>query len=196
MIVTPPYVKPPIEGLIAHISAFDIPNKPVMYYHIPGRTSRTLSHSEMNQLLMACPTITAVKEALGTLEMLEYLKEIRPTLPQSLTPYVGDDPLYLDTLKADIAEGVVSVVSNAIPKFWQNLNADHEKEFRDICQVITTISSVPNPIGIKQALYKLGLIKTNVCRLPLISYDACKTAHEKVSPQDFAKDVSRLEKYR
>lgn len=196
MVVIPPYIKPPLEGIIQHVNALRVFDKPIMLYHIPARTGRSLSQAEMQQLLQSCPHITSLKEASGDLEMLRYLSGITHTLSQSVSFYIGDDPLYLPALKSECAVGVVSVISNAIPAAWQNLTLQDDKMFQTLCDIFKLICGVPNPVGIKYALAQLGVIELDVCRLPLVRYLECKTAHTQVPPDVLQEVVQRLNAFR
>lgn len=201
MVVTPPYVKPPIEGIIAHVNSVKRFNKDVLFYNIPGRTGRHLTPEELLQLIQACPHLTALKEASGNLEMLSYIKHHAGDISQSFTCYIGDDPLYRDSLTRQLATGVVSVISNAVPTQWQNFTGQptgpkDTQAFDELCRIFKLICSVPNPIGIKHTLYKLGLIKTHMCRLPLLPYEHCASAHLQVPSAQLDAAIDRLKRYR
>ena len=62
LIVTPYYNKPNLSGMIAHYTLASQFNKPIVLYHIPGRTGQKLSIKFFEELLNNVPQITAVKE--------------------------------------------------------------------------------------------------------------------------------------
>src|SRR5271170_451310 len=70
LMVNPYYNKPTQEGLFLHFKtiarAVDIP---IVLYNIPGRTSITMSVPTMVRLVKECPTIAAVKDAAGNLDL-------------------------------------------------------------------------------------------------------------------------------
>jgi 4-hydroxy-tetrahydrodipicolinate synthase len=195
MVVVPPYVKPPVEGIIEHVKTLKSFNKPILFYHIPARTGRRLSIIEIETLLKACPQISALKEASGDLEILTALTQKNSTYSSPITLYCGDDPLYLSALKNKVATGVVSVLSNTSPAPWQTLTLEKNSDFETLNAAFKVISSVPNPIGIKHALFKLGIISSNMCRLPLVPYPLCNSSHNDVSPNTFESSIEILRPY-
>jgi 4-hydroxy-tetrahydrodipicolinate synthase len=182
MVVTPPYLKPPIEGIIAHIRSLDFSGKSIMYYHIPGRCARSHDIHEVIGLFRSCQSLTAIKESSGSLDLLRRLSQAESQLEYEVTRYVGDDPLYLPALSESLTCGVVSVISNLIPKIWQDLKPQNLEINRRAMNAFGTLCRVPNPIGVKYALRRLGIIRSDTCRLPLLSFSQCLNAHRDIPP--------------
>jgi 4-hydroxy-tetrahydrodipicolinate synthase len=110
--VAPYYNKPTQEGLFHHFKAIaQCTSLPIMLYSIPGRCGIEISIDTIVRLASACPNICAIKEAGGTPERVNQLKQAMPDTFEILS---GDDSLTLPFMIVG-AVGVVSVASNLIP---------------------------------------------------------------------------------
>jgi 4-hydroxy-tetrahydrodipicolinate synthase len=114
LIATPYYNKPNDSGLLKHFEAAASVGIPVVIYNIPGRTGRNIPTALMKEL-MRLPGIIGVKEASGDInqigEVIDAAAKIRPDFQVTS----GDDGLVLPVMALG-GVGVVSVVSNLIPK--------------------------------------------------------------------------------
>jgi 4-hydroxy-tetrahydrodipicolinate synthase len=114
LIATPYYNKPNDSGLLGHFEAAASAGIPVVIYNIPGRTGRNIPTALMKEL-MRIPGIIGVKEASGDInqigEVIDAAAKIRPDFQVTS----GDDGLVLPVMALG-GVGVVSVVSNLIPK--------------------------------------------------------------------------------
>lgn len=178
--VSPMYSKPPQRGLVAHFRAVaDAATIPVVLYNVPGRTA---SNMEVDtQLALAeHPNIVATKEASGNIEQIG---EIIHRRPAGFAVLSGDDGLTADVM-ARGGDGVISVVSNAVPAAMHALTAAAAsgdlasvRALHDRLAPLFSAAFVEsNPIPIKAALALMGRIG-NVLRLPLVSMDP---GHERV----------------
>lgn len=168
LMVTPYYNKPTQEGLFRHYQAVakavDIP---IVLYNVPGRTGIALSPETVARL-SNIPTITAIKEATGSMDQASHILSLC-----DITVLSGDDSLTLP-LMALGAQGVISVASNVIPEavaamvdafFAGNLEearALHLKMF----PLFRALFIETNPIPVKRAMKFLGFAGDEV-RLPL-----------------------------
>ncbi len=110
--VAPYYNKPTQEGLFHHFKAIaQSTSLPIMLYSIPGRCGIEIGIDTIVRLASACPNICAIKEAGGTPERVNQLKQVMPDTFEILS---GDDSLTLPFMIVG-AVGVVSVASNIIP---------------------------------------------------------------------------------
>jgi 4-hydroxy-tetrahydrodipicolinate synthase len=129
----------------------------------------------VRRLAEECKNIVSIKEAGGNPDRVS---QLRAALPKNFTILSGDDSLTLPFMSVG-AEGVVSVVSNVIPKevaqmvrafrigktaVAQKLHAKFYPLFKDL--FIET-----NPIPVKAALAMLGQIEEEY-RLPLVPLSA------------------------
>lgn len=168
--VSPMYNKPPQRGLVAHFRAIaDAAPRPVVVYNVPGRTGSNVE-AETTLELAAHPNIVAVKEASGDLGQIADILHGRPV---GFSVLSGDDALTLP-LMALGGDGVISVVSNAVPRQMSDLvragladdvQGARELHFR-LLPLMTAAFVETNPIPIKAALAELGRSRDAV-RLPL-----------------------------
>jgi 4-hydroxy-tetrahydrodipicolinate synthase len=177
--VSPMYSKPPQRGLLAHFRAIaDASPVPVVLYNVPGRTASNVEPA--TQLALAeHPNIVATKEASGNIKQIE---EILRGRPRGFAVLSGDDALTRDVI-AGGGDGVISVVSNAVPAAMHKLCAAalrgdaagaaalHEQ----LLPLFGAAFVESNPIPIKAALALMGRIG-NVLRLPLVPLDASHQA--------------------
>jgi 4-hydroxy-tetrahydrodipicolinate synthase len=168
---TPYYNKPTPEGLYRHFGAVaDAGGKPVILYNVPGRTSVNLDAA--TALRLAGRTgIAGVKEASGNLgQIMEILKN----RPDNFSVLSGDDAFTLAVMAAG-GDGVISVVSNAVPGAMSQLAAAALKgdfagarshHYR-LLGLMNAIFVESNPIPIKWALQRMGKADAGI-RLPLV----------------------------
>lgn len=173
--VSPMYNKPPQRGLLAHFRAIaDASPVPIVVYNVPGRTGSNVL-PETTLALAEHPNIVAVKEASGNLAQIDQIIRHRRTGFGVLS---GDDGLTLAVM-ASGGEGVISVISNAVPKAVAELAAAAGKGdlararalHHKLAPLVDAAFVESNPIPIKAALAMMGRME-NVLRLPLVPLDA------------------------
>lgn len=172
--VSPMYSKPPQRGLLAHFRAVaDAATMPVVLYNVPGRTASNMD-VETQLALAEHPNIVATKEASGNIEQIG---EIIRRRPAGFAVLSGDDALTADVMALG-GDGVISVVSNAVPATMHALTAaaarGDDAAARALHDTLLPLFSAAfvesNPIPIKAALAVMGRIG-NVLRLPLVPLD-------------------------
>lgn len=172
--VSPMYNKPPQRGLLAHFRAIaDASPVPIVLYNVPGRTASNMA-AETTLALAEHPNIVAVKEASGNPAQIDQIIRNRPAGFGVLS---GDDGLTLAVMSAG-GEGVVSVISNAVPRacvaFCDALGCADMAESRvwhhRLAPLVDAAFVESNPMPIKAALARMGRMK-NVLRLPLVPMD-------------------------
>jgi 4-hydroxy-tetrahydrodipicolinate synthase len=170
--VTPYYNKPNQRGLLAHYRAVSEASPvPVIMYNVPGRTGVNLNAETTLTLANECPNIIGIKEASGNLQQV---MEIMRNRPAGFRVISGDDALTYPMLALG-ADGVISVIANALPKEMSQmvhlaLKGDFKKALPlhyDMLPLMHTIFEEGNPTGIKALLEAQGMI-TNVLRMPLV----------------------------
>lgn len=173
--VVPYYNKPSQQGMKAHFGAVaEAVDIPVMLYNIPGRTGVDMAPTTIIELASKHENIFAVKQSNGNLDLVT---EIIQDAPEGFVLYSGDDSLTLPMLALG-GVGVVSVASHLIGNQIQEMikafkagqtveaQALHHKYY----PVFKKIFMAPNPIPVKAALAKKGIVEENV-RLPLTKLD-------------------------
>ncbi|HKS04729.1 MAG TPA: 4-hydroxy-tetrahydrodipicolinate synthase [Gemmatimonadaceae bacterium] len=169
--VSPMYNKPPQRGLIAHFKAIaESAGLPVCVYNVPGRTASNIEPAT-TLALADVPSIVAVKEASGNLAQIDEIIRHRPPHFAVLS---GDDSFTLAVMGAG-GDGVVSVISNAVPRAMAQLceraakgdltgaRSAHAK----LAPFMSAAFVESNPIPVKAAMAMLGRMQ-NVLRLPLV----------------------------
>ena len=170
--VCPYYNKPSQEGLYQHFKAISSATSlPIVLYNVPGRTGINLKAETTVRLARECENIVAIKEASGSLEQVD---EIFKNKPEGFAVLSGDDSLTYPMIACG-ADGVISVIGNALPKeFSRMIRLEKNGEFEAAVKIhhkFTDLYSLlfvdGNPAGVKALLHEMGYIK-NVLRLPLV----------------------------
>ena len=168
---SPHYNKPSQAGIIQHFKMVaDASPKPVVLYNVPSRTGSNMSAGTTLELAKH-KNIIAVKEASGDLGQVD---EIIRNRPEGFLVFSGDDALTLAMI-ASGADGVISVIGNALPKrfgsmvqqalFGQVIEARETHHL--LSPIIEAIFEEGNPAGIKSVMSTIGLCE-DLVRLPLV----------------------------
>lgn len=170
LMVTPYYNKTSQQGLVAHYNYIaDRVNKPIILYNVPSRTGVTIK-PETYKELSRHENIVATKEAAGDLSLIA---EIRYLCGDDLSIYSGNDDQLVPMLSLG-GKGVISVMSNIIPKETHDICAEYfagnaekaaEMQIKYIGLIKALFSDV-NPVPVKTAMNILGM-NVGDCRLPL-----------------------------
>src|SRR6266571_5223096 len=173
--VGPYYNKPTQQGYYEHFRAIaEAEDISIIVYNVPGRTSGNIEAKTMLRLA-EIRNIVAVKEASGNLgQIMDIIREA----PRDFRVLCGDDALAL-AVTALGGDGIVSVVSNEVPKMMSTMiDAALEGNFakaRELHYKLLPLMNVnfveSNPIPVKAALAMMGLIEENY-RLPLVRISA------------------------
>lgn len=172
--VSPMYNKPPQRGIIAHFRAVaDASPLPVVLYNVPGRTGSNMT-AETTLELAEHENIVSMKEASGNTGQIDQILRGRP---EGFSVLSGDDGLTLAVMAAG-GDGVISVISNAVPRLCAQLTDALAKSdlatasliHHRLAPLVEAAFIESNPIPIKAALAMMGRLK-NVLRLPLVPLD-------------------------
>ncbi|MFS8064591.1 MAG: 4-hydroxy-tetrahydrodipicolinate synthase [Luteimonas sp.] len=169
LVVTPPYVRPTQQGLVAHYRAVaDDGDIPVVLYNVPGRTGCDLL-PETVATLAGHARIVGIKEARNDAERMAALLPLRG---DGFSVLSGDDPTAARAMLAG-ADGLVSVASNVLPRAFRRLcdlaragkRADAEAWDARLHASCDFMGIEANPIPLKAVLSRLGIGRG--LRLPL-----------------------------
>ncbi|MFH1010844.1 MAG: 4-hydroxy-tetrahydrodipicolinate synthase [bacterium] len=172
MVLTPYYNKPTQEGLLAHFRAVArATNLPLLLYNIPSRTGVNIEPATLAKLA-ELPTISAIKEASGSLSQIS---DIHARVGDRIAILSGDDGLTLPVLSVG-GRGVVSVLGHIVPDIILDMISSYEKrdntralqcheKLLPLCRALFLETS---PAPIKAALAMLGKCSEDV-RLPLVT---------------------------
>jgi 4-hydroxy-tetrahydrodipicolinate synthase len=171
LLVAPYYNKPSQEGLYRHFKAIAEAVKiPIVLYSIPGRCGIEIGVEITAQLAKDFQNIVAIKEAGGSVERVN---QLRNALPAGFEVLSGDDSLTLPFMSVG-AVGVISVASNIIPAEVSRMVRHHlageAAKALEIHQkfypLFKDLFIEPNPVPAKFVLARLGKMTSEV-RLPL-----------------------------
>ena len=175
LLVSPYYNKPPQEGIYYHhMKIADEVGIPQILYNVPSRTASFIEPETVLRL-SSHKNIIGIKDATGDMknhsEVLKLCKEEIEN--NNFLLYSGDDFSSLEFLKNG-GHGTISVTSNIVPDIVSEIckvvdtNYSKAKELDDSLEVLNkNLFCESNPIPVKWALYKMGLIKRGI-RLPLV----------------------------
>ena len=169
LVVVPYYSRPTPEGCIAHYTEVSKVGLPMIVYHHPGRTGIRLS-AEVLAKISTLPSVVAIKEASGGLELIQEIRQI-----SNIPIFSGDDTLTLAMMELG-AVGGISIVANVIPKAWKEMiqsflqgNRQQAKELdAEYASLVQSMVLETNPQCVKYAVSLLGKCLPHL-RLPLLS---------------------------
>ncbi|MBT1445557.1 4-hydroxy-tetrahydrodipicolinate synthase [Shewanella sp. JM162201] len=169
--VTPYYNKPTPKGLIAHYKAVAAATEvPQILYNVPGRTAVDMKPETVAELCDVA-NIIGIKEATGDVSRVARLREL---CGNDFLLYSGDDATAREFLLAG-GNGVISVANNIVPAQFKKmcalaLGGDLQGSLaadEPMRGLYSTLFCEANPIPVKWAAHRMGLIKEGYIRLPL-----------------------------
>ncbi|HTK81497.1 MAG TPA: 4-hydroxy-tetrahydrodipicolinate synthase [Bacteroidota bacterium] len=170
--VGPYYNKPTQEGYFRHFASIaSAVDAPIVVYNVPGRTASNIEAATTLRLAKEIPSIGGVKEASGNLVQI---MEILRGRPKGFGVWSGDDAITLPLLALG-ADGVVSVVSNEVPKqFSAMVRLGLKGKFSQATALHNKLLDLmnfnfveSNPIPVKAALARMSMIQERY-RLPMV----------------------------
>lgn len=185
LIVAPYYNKPTQAGMFAHFSeiAKSVKGFPIMLYNVPSRTSSNISAETTLRLAEIHENIVATKEASGNFSQV---MEILAKRPRNFKVFSGDDATTIPLIALG-ADGLVSVVSNEMPKETAKM-VEHalngsfhfaRKIHYKLLPLMEANFIESSPAPCKFVMSEMGLLEENL-RLPLVpvSDDSRKVLRE------------------
>ena len=169
--VVPYYNKPTQEGMYQHFKAIaECTDLPQILYNVPGRTGSDLQPETVGRLAKI-KNIVGIKEATGDVSRVQKIKQLAGN---DFIVLSGDDATSLEAMKLG-AEGVISVTNNIAPvEMAKMCHLAREGKFEEAEKINQRLMPLhknlfieSNPIPVKWACYKLGLIQEPTLRLPL-----------------------------
>ncbi|HDR0995675.1 4-hydroxy-tetrahydrodipicolinate synthase [Pasteurella multocida] len=169
--VVPYYNKPTQEGMYQHFKAIaECTDLPQILYNVPNRTGSDLLPETVARLAKI-NNIVAIKEATGDLSRVAKIKELAG---EDFIFLSGDDATGLESIKLG-GQGVISVTNNvAAADMAKMCHLALNGQFEEAEQINQRLMALhknlfveSNPIPVKWAAYRLGLIDTPTLRLPL-----------------------------
>ena len=177
LVVTPYYNKPTQEGLFRHYCAVaEATDRPIILYSIPSRCRIEISVPVVERLRAKFRHVRWIKEAGGNVERVDQLKQ---AMGSDITVLSGDDTLTLPFMAVG-AEGAISVASNLVVReVGQMVRFALANDFaraaqlhRQLFPLFKALFVEPNPVPIKVALARAGIIASAAVRPPLCEMTA------------------------
>ena len=174
LLVTPYYNKPTQNGLYCHYKKIaDEVSIPQILYNVPGRTSVDMLPDTVYKL-SSHPNIIGIKEASGDLSRSSELLE---KCSENISIFTGDDKTSMRDILMGF-DGNISVTANITPLEMHNMCMYAKNGDKNNAEIINNkldalhdkIFVESNPIPVKWALHRMGLIKKGI-RLPLTWMD-------------------------
>lgn len=180
LVVAPYYNKPSPEGLFRHFCEIaEATDRPIILYSIPGRCGIEIGVPVIERLRAKYAHVAWIKEAGGSVDRVDQIKQ---ALGRDITVLSGDDSLTLPFMAVG-AEGVISVASNLYVReigrmvrfALANDFARARKIHRVLYPAFKTLFIEPNPVPIKVALRRAGIIASAEVRSPLCEMGAASS---------------------
>ncbi|MGW4529427.1 4-hydroxy-tetrahydrodipicolinate synthase [Nocardia sp. NPDC004340] len=171
--VVPYYNRPSEDGVVEHFRVLAAASPvPVLIYHIPYRTSRTLSAETLCRLA-ELPNVAGFKYTAGGID--ETTVAFLARVPEHVSVLAGDD-LFAAPLLALGATGAILACANVAPAAYADLVAAWRTGALDtgralgnrLAPLADALFAEPNPIVVKAVLAAQGRIPTPNVRLPLL----------------------------
>ncbi|QCI25872.1 4-hydroxy-tetrahydrodipicolinate synthase [Buchnera aphidicola] len=178
--VVPYYNKPTQNGLYQHFKSIsENTNIPQILYNVPSRTGCDMLPETVIKL-SKLNNIIGIKEATGDLTRIHQIKQY---VKKNFLIISGDDTTALDFMQLG-GDGVISVTANiAAQEMSQMCLLALQNDFinariinKKLMPIHQALFLESNPIPIKWAAFKLGMINNDTLRLPLttLSYTTQK----------------------
>lgn len=174
LIVTPYYIKPPQRGLIEYyLELTEKIDTPWMIYHIPGRTAVNVTLETMKILSDKSANFVGMKHAVND---LGFVTECLSAFGPDFKIFVGLEELSFPMLSIG-ACGLMNAVGNLRPNIlsemceavWDKNNERGLELHHQLLEINQAVFYDTNPIPIKYMMKKLGIMKNNEHRLPMMS---------------------------
>ncbi|QFG26934.1 4-hydroxy-tetrahydrodipicolinate synthase [Actinomadura sp. WMMB 499] len=176
LVVTPYYIRPPQRGMVEYfVQIAGETTLPVLIYHIPGRSSVSLSVPSLAEAVRRAPNVVGVKHASTD---LGWATDLLTELGPGFRLFCGLEELSFPMLALGAA-GLMNAVGNLAPASISRLCravADGDlMEARRLHYELFPLNQAvfwdTNPIPIKYLMKVLGTLADNEHRLPMMPAD-------------------------
>ena len=166
------YNKPTQEGLYLHFKAIsDAVDLPLIVYNVPGRTVVDISAATMARI-SELKNFAGIKDA--TSNMARQSNHRQLIAKKNWAALTGEDATALGFM-AHGGNGAISVTSNIAPKLCSEFQtacmAGNFKKALELHEILMPLHDAlfveTNPAPVKFAAWRLGVIDSPECRLPL-----------------------------
>ena len=176
LIVLPYYNKPTQEGLYLHFKALsEAVDIPIVVYNVPSRVVVDMSVETMARVARL-KNVVGVKDSTSSMARVT---QQRLAMGSGFAQLSGEDGSILG-FRAHGGHGCISVTSNVAPRLLADFHADCDKgdwtKAREIHDRLMPLHDAlfceTSPAPVKYAAWRLGIIGSPECRLPLAPVSA------------------------
>jgi len=173
LIVTPYYIRPPQRGLVAYYTDLGKrTNLPLLIYHIPGRTAVSVELATLESIAEAVPHFIGIKHAVNDFALLT---QMLARFGADFRIFVGLEEFTVPMMALG-AVGTMNAVANLVPaKIAALCNAVRNGDLAggralhfELHELSLAVFFDTNPIPMKYMMRRLGVLKTNEHRLPML----------------------------
>ena len=192
--VCPYYNRPGQDGLLQHFTRIaQATDRPIVIYNIPYRTGVNLTNDTLLELAQL-PTIVGVKDSCGSLaQSLDLLRR----RPEGFAVLTGEDAWTYTMLTHGADGGILASAHLATGLFvdiYERIVANDHRGARGVWSRLETLVPLlfkeANPMPIKYCLWRLGLIRSPECRLPLTRVSSALAAELDLALQEMAQEAA------
>ena len=173
MVLTPFFIRPPQRGVVAYFA--DIAkrtDKPLMMYHIPGRSAFKVELDTLARIAEATPHFVGIKHALDD---HGFVTQMLARLGPEFRVFVGLEEFTFPMMALG-AQGTMNAVANVAPRQVAEMcNAVRAGDLArgralhfELYELMAAVFWDTNPIPMKYMMKRMGLIATNEHRLPMM----------------------------
>jgi 4-hydroxy-tetrahydrodipicolinate synthase len=176
MLMMPVFAKPPQRALVAYSRyVLEHVSKPILLYQIPSRTASKIEFDTLLEMCKILPNIVGLKQSEDD---IVFDATVISRLGKKFRLFMGLSNIAFERLP-HLASGLIVALSNVVPDkvamIFNLANAGDTSQaavlVSDYNALNTVAFNVSNPIGVKYMLYKMGVIPSYECRLPLVGPD-------------------------
>jgi 4-hydroxy-tetrahydrodipicolinate synthase len=173
LIVTPYFVRPPQRGLEAYyLDLCRRTDLPVMIYHIPGRAAVNMTADTVVRIAEQAPNLVGIKHAFNDLALVS---DLIARLGDEFRIHVGLEDLSFPMVCLG-AHGLMNAVGNLLPGKVQELYSattggdlkGGRKLHYELWELNQAIFFDVNPIPMKYMMMRMGLLRNEAHRLPMV----------------------------
>ncbi len=171
--VSPYYNRPDQRGIYEHFKKMsESTDLDIIIYNIPYRTGRNVENETLFRL-SELKNIIGVKDASGDIKQS---LSLLLNAPKGFSVMTGEDIFFYITLIYGGQGGILAsshVETKSFIEIYNKVkNNDHQGAFeiwKRLAELIPLLFEEPNPAPVKYCLSKMGLIRSQELRLPLVT---------------------------
>jgi 4-hydroxy-tetrahydrodipicolinate synthase len=173
LVVTPYYIRPPQRGLAEYFTDLGARTQlPLLIYHIPGRAAVSLQLDTLERIAEKTPNFVGMKHAVND---LTFATQTLDRFGFEFRLFAGLEELSFPMLAIGAA-GLMNAVGNLAPRKVAELYeltaqgklATARRLHFELFELNQAVFFDTNPIPIKYMMKRLGLLRANEHRLPMV----------------------------